>query len=45
MNHSNLDKQSGKPWWRYGMVWLVISGPLMVVVASFVSAWLAWAKS
>jgi hypothetical protein len=22
------------PWWRHGMVWLVIGGPLVVVVAS-----------
>jgi hypothetical protein len=29
------------PWWRYGMVWLVISGPALVVVASFLSAALA----
>ena len=26
------------PWWRYGMVWMVIAGPLMVVIASMVSA-------
>jgi hypothetical protein len=24
-----------QPWWRYGMVWLVIGGPLAVVVAGF----------
>ena len=30
------------PWWRSGMVWLVISGPLAVVIASFVSAAVAW---
>ena len=30
-----------RPWWRYGMVWLVIGGPLLVVIASFVSAALA----
>ena len=24
----------GAPWWRFGMVWLVISGPAVVVVAS-----------
>ncbi|MEO8154227.1 MAG: nitrogen fixation protein FixH [Rhizobacter sp.] len=42
MNRSTLDKPSAEPWWRFGMVWLVISGPLLVVVASFVSAWLAW---
>lgn len=23
------------PWWRHPMVWLVISGPLLVVVAGF----------
>ena len=22
------------PWWRHGMVWLVVGGPLVVVVAS-----------
>jgi uncharacterized protein len=22
------------PWWRYGMVWLVIGGPAVVVIAS-----------
>ncbi|HSW19267.1 MAG TPA: FixH family protein [Ramlibacter sp.] len=26
-----------QPWWRYGYVWLVISGPAVVVVASFVT--------
>ncbi len=25
------------PWWRIRMVWLVIGGPLAVVVASFVT--------
>ena len=24
---------SSSPWWRYGMVWLVIGGPAVVVVA------------
>ncbi len=35
---------SGKdtmPWWKYKMVWLVIGGPLVVVVASFVTLALA----
>jgi len=22
------------PWWRHGMVWLVVGGPLVVIVAS-----------
>ncbi len=29
------------PWYRHGHVWLVIAGPALVVVASFVSAYLA----
>ena len=29
-------------WWRYGHVWLIISGPLLVVIASFVSAFVAF---
>ncbi len=31
-----------RPWWRYGMVWLVISGPLVVVVAGIVTAVIAF---
>jgi hypothetical protein len=30
-----------RPWWRYGFVWLVISGPAVVVVAALVTAWIA----
>ncbi len=29
------------PWWRVGMVWLVIGGPLTVVVAGVVTAVIA----
>lgn len=29
------------PWWRVGMVWLVLAGPAAVVVAGFATAWLA----
>ncbi|MBN8486500.1 MAG: nitrogen fixation protein FixH [Burkholderiales bacterium] len=29
------------PWWRYRMLWLVIGGPLVVVVASLVTAYVA----
>ncbi len=32
---------ASRPWWRYGMVWLVIGGPAVVVVASFVTLALA----
>jgi hypothetical protein len=38
----NTEKSSvDQPWWQFGHVWLVISGPLLVVVASFVSGWIA----
>ena len=29
------------PWWRHAHVWLIISGPAIVVVAGFVTLWLA----
>lgn len=32
---------SSAPWWRHGHVWLVIAGPLAVVVAGFATLWLA----
>ncbi len=31
----------GKPWYKHGMVWLVISGPAVVVVAGFVTLYIA----
>ena len=30
-----------KPWWKYGMLWMVVGGPAVVVVASFVTYYLA----
>ncbi|EHR72305.1 hypothetical protein BurJ1DRAFT_3498 [Burkholderiales bacterium JOSHI_001] len=30
-----------KPWWRYGMVWLVVGGPAVVVVAALATAVIA----
>ncbi|MFH0131879.1 FixH family protein [Variovorax sp. VaC1] len=31
-------------WWRYPMLWMVIAGPAVVVVASFVTLWLALSR-
>ncbi len=31
-----------RPWWRYGMVWMVIGGPLVVIVAGIVTAVIAF---
>ncbi len=36
------DKPVDQPWWRYRIVWLVVGGPLAVVVASLVTAVVAW---
>lgn len=30
------------PWWRVPMVWVVVSGPLWVVLASLATAVVAW---
>lgn len=40
---NNLSEDS-KPWWQYGHVWLVIGGPLVVVVASFYTFYLAYSS-
>lgn len=31
----------GMPWWRVRMVWLVLSGPAIVIVAGLVTAFIA----
>lgn len=33
--------QWAAPWWRVGMVWLVIGGPLIVVIAGLATAVIA----
>lgn len=30
------------PWWKFGHVWLVVAGPALVVVASFITFYLAY---
>lgn len=35
-----VEPHSG-PWWKHGLMWLVVSGPAVVVVASFVTIYLA----
>ncbi|MDP1900036.1 MAG: nitrogen fixation protein FixH [Rubrivivax sp.] len=37
---ANGETSSG-PWWRFPIVWMVIGGPAIVVVASFVTLSLA----
>lgn len=38
---SSQTSTAPEPWWRVRMVWLVIGGPLVVVIASFVTLGLA----
>ncbi len=37
----NLSAEAAKPWWSFGMVWMVIAGPAVVVVAAFATLYLA----
>ncbi len=36
-----MSDKRDQPWWKVRMLWLVIGGPLVVVVASFVTLGLA----
>ncbi len=33
--------QGSAPWWKFGHVWLILSGPAVVVLASFITLYLA----
>ena len=36
------DSNNPKPWWKFGHVWLLlVAGPLTVVIASFITYYLA----
>jgi len=32
---------TAQPWWRFGHVWLIVAGPAIVVVAGFITLYLA----
>jgi hypothetical protein len=34
----------GAPWWKHGFVWMIIAGPAIVVVAGFVTLYLAMSR-
>lgn len=42
MSHNTADQSP--PWWKFGHVWLVISGPAVVIVAGFVTLYLALSR-
>ncbi|MBA3056975.1 MAG: FixH family protein [Gammaproteobacteria bacterium] len=35
------DFQTAAPWWKFGYVWMVVAGPAIVVVAAFITLYLA----
>ena len=37
-----VDPARPLPWWRFGMVWLVLAGPALVVVAGVVTMVIAY---
>lgn len=41
MTDPNSPLPTGEPWWRFPLVWMVFSGPALVVVAGFVTLYIA----
>jgi len=41
MSQNLKPENDATPWWRTPMMWLVVGGPLLVVVASFITLSLA----
>lgn len=38
---SKSAQQNPQPWWKFGHVWMVLAGPAVVVVAGFVTLYIA----
>lgn len=36
-----MQEKKSPPWWKFGHMWLVVGGPAVVVVASFITLYLA----
>jgi hypothetical protein len=36
-----MQEKQSPPWWKFGHMWLVVGGPAVVVVASFITLYLA----
>jgi hypothetical protein len=39
--YAQTHRPAAPPWWTFGHVWLVIAGPVIVVIAGFVTLYLA----
>lgn len=40
-SNASTPSAPSRPWWTHGHVWMIIAGPAIVVVAGFVTLWLA----
>ena len=38
---ASMNSRQSSPWWSFAHVWMVIAGPAVVVVASFITLYLA----
>lgn len=36
-----MNNENGQPWWKFGHAWMIFAGPAVVVVASFITLYLA----
>lgn len=41
MSITSNSSQVNQPWWRFGMVWMVVGGPAVVVVAGLTTFYIA----
>lgn len=41
MSKTSKSEHAGQPWWRFGLVWMVVAGPALVVVASLTTFYIA----
>lgn len=42
MSTEHPHPEAGRPWYRFGIVWLVVGGPALVVVAGILTAVIAY---
>lgn len=36
-----MEQAQSKRWWQFGYVWFLLAGPILVIIASFITTYLA----
>jgi len=36
-----MTSMNNRPWWKFGLVWMIIAGPALVVIAGIATVWIA----